>query len=75
MFLVCVALPWSCTFEWLPHCQGEGWVYDIVSVERDGVEVPKTSTKWNDTLVLQSNGCYENNYDPYGVGGIFWLER
>jgi hypothetical protein len=44
-------------------------------VERDGVEVPKTSTKWDDTVGLQSSGCNENNYDPYGVGGLFWLER
>jgi hypothetical protein len=45
-----------------------------VSVERDGVEVPTDSTKWEEGIVLQSNGCNENNYYPYGVSGKFGLE-
>lgn len=74
MLLVCALLPTTCNFVGC-HCDGPGWHYHLVSVERDGVEVPKTSTKWDDTVVLQSTGCNENTYDPYGVGGIFWLER
>ena len=74
MVLLCASLPISCNLVGC-GCDGESWHYNVVSVERDGVEVPKTSTKWSTGVILQSSGCTENSYLPYGVSGRFWLER
>ena len=69
--LVLCALQGSCGV--VGHCRGPVWIYDIVSVERDGIEVPQESTIWPSGAELQTTGCYENDYLPYAVGG-FWLE-